>query len=430
MLDIKFIRQNQELIRENIQKRRMKLDLDLLLQLDEERREFQQQLNDLQSQRNQGSKLQGKPTPEHIEMMKNIGSEIKQKEETLKQAEESFYNLLKQVPNLIHPDSPIGDESSYNVIYQNYEPTLFDFASKDHEELMLKHNLIDFERGAKVVGSKFYFTKNQLVQLNQALINYGIEICQKHGFEILETPDLAHHSILEGAGFTPRGNETQIYNIENSDLSLIGTAEITVLGYHANETLDLDKGPLKYVALSHCFRTEAGSYGRTSKGLYRVHQFTKLEMFVFCKPEDSESMHQHILDIEKEIANGLEIPFRVIDIPSGDLGAPAYRKFDLEAYMTMLGDPESSDPIQKQGNYGEITSTSNCLDFQSRRVNIKYLNKETNQKEFIHTLNGTAVVLSRFPIALIENHQQPDGSINIPKSLHKYLNFTNINNAR
>lgn len=429
MLDIKFIRENQALIEQNIKDRHMKLDLAELIKQDETRRSIQQSLNELQQKRNEGSKLKGKPTPEHIEKMKTLGAEIKQQEEQLKQVEQDFYTLLKQVPNLIHPETPIGGEEDFKVVYKNQEPKIFDFPAKDHEELLLKHDLLDFERGAKVVGSKFYFTKNQLVQLNRALLSYGIDICQKHGFQLIETPDLAHKDILEGAGFNPRGTETQIYNIENSDLSLIGTAEITVLGYHADEVIDLENGPIKYVALSHCFRTEAGSYGRTSKGLYRVHQFTKLEMFVFCKPEQSEEMHQQLLQIEQEIADGLEIPYRVIDIPSGDLGAPAYRKYDIEAYMTMLADPESSDPIEQQGSYGEITSTSNCLDYQARRVNIKYHNKETDQKEYIHTLNGTAVVLSRFPITLIENHQQADGSINIPKALHQYLPFTNINNA-
>jgi seryl-tRNA synthetase len=257
---------------------------------------------------------------------------------------------------------------------------------------MLELDLIDFERGAKVATSKFYFMKNDLVRLNQAMINYGIDVATKHGYTLLETPDLAKNEILQGIGFNPRGEETQVYSVENSDLSLIGTAEITVGGYHANEVIDLSKGPLKYVALSHCYRTEAGAYGRTSKGLYRVHQFTKLEMFVYCLPEDSEKMHQEILAIEKEIANGLELPYRVIDIASGDLGGPAYRKYDIEAWMTMKGDDK----------------------------NIRY-RKADGSHEFVHTLNGTAVVTSRFPIAVFENHQQQDGSIKIPKVLQAYF---------
>jgi seryl-tRNA synthetase len=279
---------------------------------------------------------------------------------------------------------------------------------KDHEALLIEKNAIDFERGAKVVGSKFYYSKNDLVRLNMALLQYGMDTVSKHGFELLETPDMARHEVVEGAGFVPRGEETQIYNIEGTDLSLIGTAEITTLGYHKDEILDLSNGPKRYAAISHCFRTEAGAYGRTSKGLYRVHQFTKLELFSFCKPEESEAEHQFILDIEKEIADGLELAYRVIDIPSGDLGAPAYRKYDLEAWMVM------------QGGYGEITSTSNCTDYQARRMNIRYRNDD-GETEFVHTLNGTAVVLSRFPIAIIEQKQNEDGSVNIPEVLRPYL---------
>jgi seryl-tRNA synthetase len=426
MLDIKFIRENQDLIKQNIQNRHVKLDLEQLLQKDEQRREIQQELNKLQQERNQGSKLQGKPSPEHIQKMKELGQTVKNKEEELQKIEIEFQDLMLQVPNITHPKTPIGHEDQFKILYTNQVPEIKDFPVKDHEELLLKHDLLDFERGAKVVGSKFYYTKNELVELNRALTSYGIDICKKHGFQLIETPDLAHKKILEGAGFNPRGEETQIYNIENQDLSLVGTAEITILGYHSNETLDLENGPIKYVALSHCFRTEAGSYGRTSKGLYRVHQFTKLEMFVFCKPDQSDQIHQDLLAIEQEIVDGLEVPYRVIDIASADLGGPAYRKFDIEAYMTMLGDPENPSELEQQGDYGEITSTSNCLDYQSRRLNIRYDNKETGKKDYVHTLNGTAVVLSRFPITLIENHQQKDGSIKIPKALHKYLSFTEI----
>jgi len=236
----------------------------------------------------------------------------------------------------------------------------------------------------------------------------------------METPDMAKNEIINGIGFNPRSDEeTQIYSIKDTDLSLVGTAEITVGGYHTNEVLDLNDGPKKYIALSHCFRTEAGAYGKTSKGLYRVHQFTKLEMFVFCKPEDSEKYHAEILEIEKEILDGLEIPYQVIDIASADLGGPAYRKFDIEGYMVMKGDDK------KQGDYGEITSCSNCTDYQARRLSIKY-KKEDGSTAFVHTLNGTAVVLSRFPIILAENHQQKDGTIVVPKVLQKYCGLKKL----
>ena len=247
----------------------------------------------------------------------------------------------------------------------------------------------------------------------------GIDTLTKHGYTLVETPDIAKNEILAGVGFNPRGAETQVYSLENTDLSLIGTAEITMGGYHAQEVLDLSKGPKKYAALSHCFRTEAGAYGKTNKGMYRVHQFTKLEMFIFCKPEDSEKMHQELLAMEKKIADGLKLPYRVIDVASGDLGGPAYRKYDIEAWMTMKGEGD------KQGDYGEITSTSNCTDYQARRLNIKY-RKENGETDFVHTLNGTAIVTSRFPLAIVENFQQKDGSVLVPKVLRKYTGFKKL----
>jgi len=406
MLDIKYIRENPDKIKENNKNRGVSVDLDRLLDLDTLRRDQIKEIDELRAQRNQGSK--GKPSDEEIAKMRKLGDEIKEKEEKLAKIESEYDQLFYKLPNLTHPDSPVGGEEDFKVIEKSGKPPKFDFEIKDHESLMLELGLIDLERGAKVATSKFYFAKADLVRLNQALINYGMEIAAKHGYELLETPDLAKDRILAGIGFNPRGPETQVYSVENSDLSLIGTAEITVGGYHSNEILDLSQGPKKYAAISHCFRTEAGAYGRESKGLYRVHQFTKLELFVFCTPSESEKMHQEILDIEKEIVQGLEIPFQVIDVATGDLGGPAYRKFDIEAWMTM------------KKNYGEITSTSNCTDYQARRLNIKY-RKEDGTSEFVHTLNGTAIVTSRFPIAIFENFQQKDGSIMIPKVLQKFF---------
>ena len=407
MLDIKFIRENADTIKENNKNRGVKVDVDRLLDLDTMRRDHITHIDALRAQRNQGSK--GKPTPEEIAKMRTLGEDIKEQEESLGKIEEEFHELLMKIPNLTHPESPVGGEDDYKVLETHGEKPDFVFQPQDHEQLMLNLGLIDFERGAKVAGAKFFFSKADLVRLNHALISYGMDVVTKHGYELMETPDLAKDKILEGIGFNPRGTETQIYAIENTDLSLIGTAEITVGGYHSDEILDLSQGPKKYVALSHCYRTEAGAYGKTSKGMYRVHQFTKLEMFVFCKPEDSEKLHQEILDIEKEIADGLEFPYRVIDIPTGDLGGPAYRKFDMEAWMVM-----------KDG-YGEITSASNCTDYQARRLNIKY-RKDDGSTDYVHTLNGTALnYSSRWPIAIFENNQQADGSILIPKALQKYM---------
>lgn len=407
MLDIKFIRQNKEEVKQNIADRRMNVDIDELLGLDEKRRMFIMKIEEGRAIRNK--KSEGKPSPEEIEKMRTLGDEIAKTEKELKELEVYYLDLLRKVPNMIHPDVPRGGEENFKIIEEYGKVPKFDFDPKDHESLMLNLDLIDFERGAKVAGNKFYFTKNNLVRLNQALLNYGIDIVTEHGYTLMETPDLASDSILSGIGFNPRGPETQVYSIENSDLSLIGTAEITMGGYHANEILDLSKGPKKYVALSHCFRTEAGSYGRESKGLYRVHQFTKLEMFVYCKPEESETLHKEILNIEKEIVDGLDFHYHVIDTASGDLGSPAYRKFDIEAWMPM------------KNNYGEITSTSNCTDYQARRLNIRY-RKNDGETDFVHTLNGTAIVSSRFPIVVFENYQTKEGTVHVPKALQKYMN--------
>lgn len=411
MLDIKFIRENLELVKDNCKKRNVAVEVDALIQLDEKRRENQQSTDQLRAQRKSQSK--GKPSEEDIIRLRKIGDEITVLETQALAIEGEYKDLLLRIPNLTHPDTPIGGEEDFKTISTHKEPPHFTFPPKDHEELMLNLDLIDFERGGKVATSKFYFAKNNLVRLNQALINYGIDILSAKGFTLIETPDVAKNEILSGIGFNPRGTETQVYSIENTDLSLIGTAEITMGGYHANEILDLTNGPKKYAAISHCFRTEAGAYGKTSKGMYRVHQFTKLEMFIFCKPEDSARMHEELLAAEQAIIDGLEIPYRVIDVASGDLGGPAYRKFDIEAWMTMKND------------YGEITSTSNCTDYQSRRLNIRY-KKENGTNDFVHTLNGTAVVLSRFPLALVENMQQEDGSVLIPKALQKYTGFATL----
>lgn len=411
MLDIKFIRDNAAKVKENIKNRRMDVDVDRLLVLDLQRRERILQIEQLRALRNQKSK--SKPSDEEILKMKEVGRDIDMAERELVEIETEYKDLLAKVPNLTHPKAPIGGEEDFRVVAEVGHPPKFKFEAKDHEQLAEDSDLLDFERGTKVAGAKFYFTKNEMVQLNQALLLYGIQKVMKHGYQLVETPDVAKNEILTGIGFNPRGPETQVYSIENTDLSLIGTAEITMGGYHANEVLDLSDGPKKYVALSHCFRTEAGSYGRTSKGLYRVHQFTKLEMFIYCKPEDSEKMHEELLGIEREICDGLELPYRVIDTASGDLGGPAYRKFDIEAWMV------TSD------GYGEVTSTSNCTDYQARRLNIKY-RKPDGSTDFVHTLNGTAVVLSRFPVAILENYQQADGSIKIPKALQHFTGFSEI----
>ena len=283
----------------------------------------------------------------------------------------------------------------------------FGFPVLDHVALGEQHDLIDFEGGARVAGHGFYFLKNEAVLLELALQQYAIELLVREGFTPMITPDLARGDVLKGIGFIPRGPETQIYSVENHDLNLVATAEITLGGLYAGEIVEADELPIKLCGISHCFRTEAGAAGRASRGLYRVHQFTKVEMFAFTLPEQSEDMHNYFCDLECEIFDGLGIPYRVLDIATGDLGGPAYRKFDLEAWMPGRGDG---------GEYGEVTSASNCTDYQARRLDIRYKVKGEKGTHLVHTLNGTAVAISRALIAILENYQQADGSILDPRS--------------
>jgi len=419
MLDIKFIRENAELVKKNAKNRLSSVNIDELLKLDKERRDMEAKIGELRAKRNVGSKT--KPTPEQILEMKMVGDEIHSLEKESVSINEKFQTLLLQVPNLTHPDVKVSQNEEENVILeQKHEPTKFDFTPLDHVQLAEKLDLIDFERGAKVSGAKFYYLKKEAALLELALTRYAVDIAAKYGFIPIITPDLAKRDVLERMGYNPRGESTQIYNIENSDLSLIGTAEITMGGYHKDEVLDENELPKKYVALSHCFRTEAGSYSKYSKGIFRVHQFTKVEMFVYTTPEKSEAAHKELLEIEKEMFSGLELPFRVIDHTTSDLGAPSYRTFDLEAWM-----PGKPNKEGKMGDWAEITSTSNCTDYQSRGLNIKFQGKN-GEKKFVHMLNGTAMAMTRPIIAILENNQQKDGSIKIPKALEKYLGFDEI----
>jgi seryl-tRNA synthetase len=418
MLDIDYIKENKQKVKQDVKNRGLNVDIYKLLELDETRRKLIEDIQSMQEERNKKSKG-GKPTDEEIAELRELSKDIDELQESLKGVKKDYFELLKQVPNKTAPESPVGPEENFNILEKNKEPKEFDFKPKNHLELMEDKNLVDFDRGAKAVGSSFYYLQDELVELNEALFDYALDIVKDNGYSLLETPDLAKNDIVEAAGFNPRGEESQIYNIDDTDFSLIGTAEVTVLGYHKDEIIDLSDGPKKYAAISHCFRREAGSYGKASKGLYRVHQFKKLELFIFCKPEQSKDLHQDLLELEKEIYDGLELPYRVIDIATGDLGAPAYRKFDLESWMTMKGKEG------QQGDYGEITSCSNCLDYQARRANIRYKNEE-NENKYVHTLNGTAIVSSRAPIAIFENFQQRDGSIKIPQALRGYMGCEKI----
>lgn len=414
MLDLKFIRENPKLVKQNAKNRLAAVDIDELLKLDKKRREIETRLGGLREERNKASKV--KPTPETIKRMKKLGEEIKKLETRLAETEPELKKLWLAVPNLTHKEVKVSANEDDNPVLETHkEPPKFDFNPLDHIELAAKHDLIDFDRAAKVTGAKFYYLKNELVSLEFALIQCALETLMKKGYTPFITPDLAKQEVLEGLGFNPRGESTQIYNLENTDLSLIGTAEITMGGYHQGEVLEEAELPKKYAAVSHCFRTEAGSYSKYSKGLFRVHQFTKVEIFQYVMPEQSEEAHRQMLELEKEIWRGLDIPFRIVDHSTADLGGPAYRTYDLEAWL-----PGKPNKTGGMGDWAEVTSASNCTDYQARGLNIKYKNKR-GERGYVHMLNGTAIAVSRAIIAILENGQRADGSVEIPKILRPYL---------
>jgi seryl-tRNA synthetase len=427
MLDLKYVIANVEAVKQNCRNRNVSADIladiDAAVALDAERKTLLQAVEEIRRRQNEVAQATGKEKDPAqrttlIEEGKRLKLDVVELEDKLRTSESLVADKLRRIPNLTHPDAPIGlTENDSREIRKVGTPRVFDFKSKDHVELGKTLDLIDFETGAKVSGTGFYFLKNDAVLLDLALQQFALRKLIDRGFTPITTPDLARNSILEGIGFTPRGDETQVYSIEKSDLSLVGTAEITLGGMLADEVLDESALPIKYVGLSHCFRTEAGAAGRASRGLYRVHQFTKVEMFAFATPESSAAIHDEMLAIEEELFQDLRIPYIVLDICSSDLGGPAYRKFDLEAWMPGRGE---------SGEYGEVTSTSNCTDYQARRLNIRY--RPTGQKgtRFVHTLNGTAVALSRALIAVMENYQRADGLIDVPEVLKPYLGKTVI----
>ncbi len=420
MLDRKFILENVEAVKLNCKNRNVPADVDRFVELETARREQQREVEALNQESNAVSKSIGKcKTPEEKAAKMEEGRAIREKiagvRQTLDALEKELDQIQRGIPNMAHPDAPIGDDDGSNlaVAYGKTPlPTWSEgFKPLDHVELAEKLDLIDFEGGARVAGAGFYFLKNEAVLLELALEQYALSKLVRAGFTPTTTPDLAKNDVLQGTGYIPRGNETQIYSIENSDLSLIATAEITLGGLLANQTVDAEQLPMRLCGISHCFRTEAGAAGRASRGLYRVHQFSKVEMFAFCLPEQSEALHQELLQLERDIFDGLEIPYRVVDTATGDLGGPAYRKYDLEAWMP------------GRGGYGEVTSTSNCTDYQARRLNARYRVKGEKGTNFVHTLNGTAVAISRALLAVMEMYQQEDGSIVVPKALRPYVDF-------
>ncbi len=418
MLDTKFIRENLDAVKANCLARNVRVDLGRFASLDEDRRraiteleETRRSLNDL------SSKMKGKMEQAAREKLiaegKSFKAKIQDSEARVAQLEAEFDALLRSIPNMTHPDAPVAATEDGNREIRKWgKPREFGFKPLDHLELGTRLDLIDFDTAAKVAGQKFYYLKNEAVLLEQALINYALQALIKEGFTPVITPDLAREQILAGIGFNPRGEETQIYSVANTDLCLIATAEITLGGMLSDAILEEAKLPLKFAGVSHCFRTEAGAAGRESKGLYRVHQFTKVEMFAFTSPEESEKVHDKFLSLEEKLFQGLGVPYRVLDICTGDLGGPAYRKYDLEAWMPGRGE---------HGDYGEVTSTSNCTDYQARRLGIRFRREGEKKPLHVHMVNGTAIAMSRALIAILENYQEKDGTITIPQALAPFM---------
>lgn len=419
MLDRKLIVENAELVKENCRRRGVKADVDRLVELELVRRGKLHEAQELNRLANEKSKQIGSAkSPEERESLKEQGRQLREQKDAAQVAhdelDKQIHDLEVHVPNLTHPSAPIGadDQANLELCFGKTPVPKFDFKAKDHLELGRAHDMIDFEAGARVAGAGFYFLKRDAVLLELALQQFAVHHLVARGFIPITTPDVAHTQILHGIGFMPRGPETQIYSIENTDLNLVATAEITLGGMMADQTINAEELPLRMVGLSHCFRTEAGAAGRASKGLYRVHQFTKIEMFAFTLPDQSDAIHEELRQIECDLFDALEVPFRVVDTATGDLGGPAYRKYDLEAWMPGRGD---------SGEWGEVTSTSNCTDYQARRLNIRYRVKGEKGTHLVHTLNGTAIAISRAIIAVMENHQQADGTIRIPKILQPWM---------
>lgn len=410
MLDIRFIRENSDLVQGAAAKKGYKnVDIAKLLEIDERRRELMTQVDELRAQRNDNAaKMKGgKPEQSLIDEGKQIKIALAEREEYLKNTDIEYEAALKAVPNIIFDDVPLGgEEDSVEVKKWGEQKT----GAKDHLDFAIARDWVDFERGAKVAGAKFYYIKGDLALLENAIYQFALDYITKKGFTFLTVPHMVNSRIAEGAGFAPKGDSSgNEYFIEDEDLTLIGTAEAPLTGYHADEILSEKDLPFLYVGYSPCYRKEAGTYGKHTRGLFRVHQFNKLEMYIFCLPEKSSEMHEMILQTEEEIWQALNIPYHVINIAAGDLGAPAAKKYDIEYWS----------PVDER--YRELTSCSNCTDYQARGLDIR-VRRESGALESVHTLNGTAVSLARSLIAVIENYQNEDGTLTVPEVLRQYMN--------
>jgi seryl-tRNA synthetase len=409
MLDIRFVRENPEQVQKNAEQKGYKnVNVEAILALDTTRREFQLQADELREKRNAiaAHMKGGKPSPELISEGKDIKETLAGVEAKLREAEVAFTDAFVGLPNILQADVPLGGEEDSVEIKTWGDKTT---GAIDHLDFATKRDWVDFERGAKVAGAKFYYLKGDFALLENAITQYALNLLLSKGFTYMTVPHMVNSSVATGTGFAPRSSDqNDEYFIEGEDLSLIATAEMPLTGYHADEIIDEANLPLFYAGLSPSYRKEAGTYGKHTRGLFRVHQFNKLEMYAYATPEQSVEVHEKLLAIEEEIWQSLGIPYHVINIAAGDLGAPAAKKFDLEYWS----------PVDE--SYRELTSCSNCTDFQARNLNIR-VRRNDGSVEMIHTLNGTAVSLARSLVAIVEHYQNEDGTLRVPEVLVPYL---------
>jgi seryl-tRNA synthetase len=411
MLDIRFIRENADLVAEKSKQKGFEVNVSRLLEIDDQRKPLILDLESTRQKSNQLAKQGLRPdgTTGNAVVGRQLREKIKDLENKLRPSDEEYKRLLNEIPNFFPDDTPLGGEEANHEERKWGDTADKPFEVLDHVTWGEQRGLLDFERGAKVAGSKFYFTSGSLVQLEMALIQLAMDVATKHDFEPMQVPHLVKSRMIDGTGFKARTpEEEQVYKVEGEDLHLIATSEIPLTGYHADEILAEKDLPKLYAGYSPAYRKEAGAYGKHSKGMYRVHQFNKVEMYVFCKPEDSEQWHQKLLEIEEKICQQLGIPYRVVRIAAGDLGAAAYKKYDIEYWS----------PVDK--SYRELTSCSNVTDYQARRLNIKY-RVSSGETKYVHTLNATAAATSRLPIAIIENCQNEGGKLSVPVALRPYM---------
>lgn len=415
MLDTKVLRDNPEKIKSMLEARAMQFPLDELLFLDKDRRELIIKTDELRRKRNDFSleiakkKKSNEDASDIIAQMQKVSEDLRKFEENQIRIEENFTRLSLTLPNWVHESVPLGKDSTSNKEIKKWgQIPNFDFPVKDHIDLTESLDLVDLERAAKVAGARFYFLKNQLVRLNQALLQYALDFLSEKNYTPIQTPFLINKKSMEGA-IISQDFQDVIYKIDGEDLYLIGTSEHAVASMHTDEIIEGKRLPLRYAGVSTCFRKEAGAHGRDQKGIFRVHQFEKVEQFVFAKPEDSWTEHEKMLAIAEEFYQNIGLPYRIMLLSSGDLGKVSAKTYDLEAWMA------------GQKNYREIVSCSNCLDFQARRLKIRFRDRTDEQPEYLHSLNSTLVATTRTMVAIIENFQTKDGHIRVPEVLQKYV---------